>query len=124
GMEARIFVPQAAPEPKLAQLMVYGAQVFAVEGTYDQAYRLCSASCEHFGWYNRNCAVNPGLIEGKKTAGLENAEQCARFGGMPDWIAVSIGDGCTVAGIWKGLVEMRELGVVDRLPRLLGVQAE
>src|SRR5690606_37832851 len=61
GMEARIFVPQAAPEPKLAQLMVYGAQVFAVEGTYDQAYRLCSASCEHFGWYNRNCAINPVL---------------------------------------------------------------
>ena len=64
------------------------------------------------------------LVEGKKTAGLEVAEQSAEFGGVPDWVAVSVGDGCTIAGIWKGLVEMRELGVIDRLPRLLAVQAE
>ncbi len=124
GLPARIFVPSTAPEPKLAQLLVYGAAVFAVEGTYDEAYRLCSAACNEFGWYNRNCAVNPVLVEGKKTAGLEVAEQSAEFGGVPDWVAVSVGDGCTIAGIWKGLVEMRELGVIDRLPRLLAVQAE
>ncbi len=124
GLPARIFVPSTAPEPKLAQLLVFGAAVFAVEGTYDEAYRLCSAACHEFGWYNRNCAINPVLVEGKKTAGLEVAEQSAEFGGVPDWVAVSVGDGCTIAGIWKGLVEMRELGVIDRLPRLLGVQAE
>ena len=44
-------------------------------------------------------------------------------GGVPDWVAVSVGDGCTIAGIWKGLAEMHALGVIDRLPRLLGVQA-
>ncbi|MDZ4656351.1 MAG: threonine synthase [Bythopirellula sp.] len=123
GMQANIFVPSTAPEPKLAQLLVFGARVFAVEGTYDQAYQLCSAACEKFGWYNRNCAINPVLVEGKKTGGLEIAEQVAAFGGVPDWVAVSIGDGCTIAGIWKGLAEMRALGVIDRLPRLLGVQA-
>ncbi len=123
GIQANIFVPSTAPEPKLAQLLVFGARVFAVEGTYDQAYQLCSAACEKFGWYNRNCAINPVLVEGKKTAGLEIAEQVATFGGAPDWVAVSIGDGCTIAGIWKGLAEMQALGVIDRLPRLLGVQA-
>ena len=123
GMQANIFVPSTAPEPKLAQLLVFGARVFAVEGTYDQAYQLCSTACEKFGWYNRNCAINPVLVEGKKTAGLEVAEQSVAFGGVPDWIAVSIGDGCTIAGIWKGLAEMKALGVIDRLPRLLGVQA-
>ena len=123
GMQANIFVPSTAPEPKLAQLLVFGARVFAVEGTYDQAYQLCSAACEKFGWYNRNCAINPVLVEGKKTAGLEVAEQSSSFGGVPDWVAVSIGDGCTIAGIWKGLAEMKALGVIDRLPRLLGVQA-
>lgn len=124
GLKANIFVPHTAPEPKLAQLLVYGARVFAVKGTYDEAYNLCSAACAEKGWYNRNCAINPVLIEGKKTAGLEIAEQSVAWGGAPDWVAVSIGDGCTIAGIWKGLVEMHQLGVIDRLPKLLGVQAD
>jgi threonine synthase len=74
-----------------------------------------------FGWFNRNCAINPFLVEGKKTCGLEIGEQLADD--PPDWVAVSIGDGCTIAGIWKGLKEMHHFGVLRRLPRLLGVQA-
>jgi threonine synthase len=123
GLPAVIFVPETAPEPKVAQLQVFGATVFAVKSSYDEAYDLCTKACGEFGWYNRNCAINPVLVEGKKTAGLEIAEQSAGFGGVPDWVAVSVGDGCTIAGIWKGLQQMRELGVIDRLPRLLGVQA-
>lgn len=123
GLHATIFVPRNTAAPKLAQLLVYGACVFAVAGPYDDAYRLCSAACERFGWYNRNCAINPVLVEGKKTCGLEIAEQCAVYGGVPDWVAVSVGDGCTIAGIAKGLAEMRALGVIDRIPRMLGVQA-
>jgi threonine synthase len=123
GLPAVIFVPHTAPEPKVAQLQVFGATVFAVNSSYDEAYDLCTKACHEFGWYNRNCAINPVLVEGKKTAGLEIAEQSAGFGGVPDWVAVSVGDGCTIAGIWKGLVTMRDLGMIDRLPRLLGVQA-
>ena len=124
GLPAVIFVPETAPEPKVAQLQVFGATVFAVKSSYDDAYDLCTKACDEYGWYNRNCAINPVLVEGKKTAGLEIAEQSADFGGVPDWVAVSVGDGCTIAGIWKGLKQMRELGVIDRLPRLLGVQAK
>lgn len=124
GLPAYIFVPATAPEPKLAQLLVFGATVFAVQSTYDAAYDLCSQACQEFDWYNRNCAINPVLVEGKKTAGLEVAEQCASFGGVPDWVAVSVGDGCTIAGVWRGLKQMHELGVIDRLPRLLAAQAE
>jgi threonine synthase len=123
GLPAIIFVPHTAPEPKVAQLQVFGATVFAVNSSYDDAYDLCTKACHEFGWYNRNCAINPVLVEGKKTAGLEIAEQSVDFGGVPDWVAVSVGDGCTIAGIWKGLRTMRELGLIDRLPRLLGVQA-
>lgn len=123
GLPAMIFVPQNAPEPKVAQLQVFGATVFAVKSTYDAAYDLCSKACRVFGWYNRNCAINPVLVEGKKTAGLEIAEQCRDLGGVPDWVAVSVGDGCTIAGIWKGLKQMHELGVIDRMPRLLAAQA-
>ena len=117
-------MPATAPEPKVAQLQVFGATVFAVKASYDAAYDLCTRACHKFGWYNRNCAINPVLVEGKKTAGLEVAEQSSTFGGMPDWVAVSVGDGCTIAGIWKGLQQMKELGVIDRLPRLLAAQAE
>jgi threonine synthase len=77
---------------------------------------------EEFGWYNRNCAVNPYLIEGKRTCGLEIAEQCAER--PPDVVAVGVGDGCTIAGIWKGMKEMRRLGIWESVPRLLGVQPE
>lgn len=122
GLRAFIFVPETAPEAKITQLLVYGATVFAVRGSYDQAYYLAMDAAAEFGWYNRNCAINAYLVEGKKTCGLEIGEQLQDD--MADWLSVAVGDGCTIAGIWKGLVEMKELGVLDRLPRLLGVQAE
>ncbi|HEY3121247.1 MAG TPA: pyridoxal-phosphate dependent enzyme, partial [Vicinamibacteria bacterium] len=81
----------------------------------------CQRACAAHGWYNRNAAVNPSLVEGKKTCGLEIAEQAS--GDVPDWVAVSVGDGCTIAGTWKGLKEMHALGFIRRLPRMLGVQA-
>lgn len=121
GIPSTIFVPQRAPEPKVAQLLIYGADVRRVRGTYAQAYDLCSAECAKNGWYNRNCAINPYLVEGKKTCGLEIAEQTA--GREPDWVAISVGDGCTVAGVAKGLLQMKELGIIGRVPRVLGVQA-
>jgi len=121
GLPATIFVPQRAPEPKVAQLLIYGADVRRVRGTYAQAYDLCSAECAKNGWYNRNCAINPYLVEGKKTCGLEIAEQTA--GREPDWVAISVGDGCTVAGVAKGLLQMKELEFIGRVPRVLGVQA-
>jgi len=122
GLSCVIFVPEFAPEPKLAQLLIFGARVIRVKGTYDQTWELCQRACDRYGWYNRNAAVNPSLVEGKKTCGLEIAEQCGRE--VPAWVAVAVGDGCTLAGTWKGLVEMHALGFIPRLPRLLGVQAE
>ena len=122
GLKSFIFVPQRAPEPKVTQLLVFGATVLKVQGTYENAFDLCREACEKFGWYNRNSGTNPFLVEGKKTAGLEIAEQCAND--LPDWVVVSVGDGCTIGGIGKGLQEMKRLGFIDRVPRLLGVQAE
>ena len=126
GIPATIFVPARAPEAKVAQLLVYGARVFSVQGTYDEAWELCMKASAEFGWYNRNCAINPYLIEGKKTVSLELAEQFLRVtpGSFPDWVVVSVGDGCTIGGVWKGLKEMHRLGLLPRLPRILGVQAE
>jgi threonine synthase len=117
-----IFVPERAPEPKLAQLLIFGAHVIRVRGRYEDAYQLCMEACGRWGWYNRNCAINPYLVEGKKTVGLEIAEQAAWD--PPEWVALSVGDGCTIAGAWKGLWEMHTLGFTTRIPRMLGVQAE
>ncbi|HVO34677.1 MAG TPA: threonine synthase [Gemmatimonadales bacterium] len=121
GLKAIIFVPERAPEPKLAQLLTFGATVLRVLGSYDEAWNLCQRSCERWGWYNRNAAVNPYLVEGKKTVSLEICEQLEWR--VPEWVAVSVGDGCTIAGTWKGFREMRALGLVRRTPKLLGVQA-
>lgn len=122
GLQSYIFVPARAPEPKVTQLLIFGATVIKVQGTYEQAFDLCREACEKFGWYNRNSGTNPFLVEGKKTAGLEIAEQMKDD--LPDWVVVSVGDGCTIGGIGKGLQEMKQLGVISRVPRLLGVQAE
>jgi threonine synthase len=119
GQKAIIFVPERAPVAKLAQLQVFGATVFRVKGNYDQAYALCAKAIDHFGWYSRSAAVNPYLVEGKKTCGLEIAEL-----EVADWVAVSVGDGCTLTGIWKGLKEMHALGFLSRLPKIVGVQAQ
>jgi len=107
---------------KLAQLRASGATVCRVAGSYDDVWDLCSVLSDRAGWLNRNCAVNPYLVEGKKTAGLEIAEQLGSE--MTDWVAVGVGDGCTIAGIGKGLREAHEAGLIPRLPRLLGVQPE
>ncbi|MWV65770.1 threonine synthase [Halorubrum sp. JWXQ-INN 858] len=124
GLDCRIFVPSDAPAGKLTQPLVYGADVLAVEGTYDEAYDLSVAVTESYGWYNRNAAINPFLIEGKRTVGHELAEQTHVRGRVPDWVVFSMGDGCTIAGAWKGFREFADLGYVDGTPRMLGVQAE
>lgn len=122
GLRSYIFVPERAPEPKVTQLLVFGANVMRVKGTYDQAYDLCRQATAKHKWYSRNCATNAYLVEGKKTCGLEIGEQMGDQ--IPDWVAVSVGDGCSIAGVWKGIKEMHALGIIPRLPRMLGVQAE
>src|SRR5205814_1341201 len=93
-----------------------------VKANYDKTYDLCQEAVARFGWYNRSAAVNPYLVEGKKTCGHEIAEQL-QTSEMPDWLAMSVGDGCSIAGCFKGLKEMRRLGIIDRVPKMLAVQA-
>ena len=73
GVRAVVFVPASAPRAKLVQMLSYGAEVLPVDGSYDEAFELCLRACREFGWYNRNTALNPYTVEGKKTAALEIA---------------------------------------------------
>ena len=121
GIPSYIFVPATAPTAKITQLLVYGANVILVDGTYDEAFEVCLKASEEFGWYNRSCAINPYLVEGKKTVAFELMEQLNWE--VPDWVVMSIGDGCCISGAWKGFTELYKLGLIDKLPRMLGVQA-
>ncbi|MDR2536416.1 MAG: threonine synthase [Treponema sp.] len=121
GLTSFIFVPERAPKGKVAQLMIFGAHVVSVKGTYEDTFRLSAEAIEKWGWYNRNAAINPYLLEGKKTVSLEIAEQLGFK--APDYVAVSVGDGCTIAGVWKGFKDLYEIGFIDKLPKLISVQA-
>ena len=120
-MRIIIFVPASAPEAKIAQLLVYGAEVILVEGTYDQAFDLCKDVCLEQGWYCRNTGMNPYTSEGKKTVAYEIAESLGW--NVPDVVAVGVGDGNIIAGVYKGFYDLYQLGWIQRIPRLIGVQA-
>ncbi len=121
GVRAVVFVPASVPEAKLVQMLSYGATVLPVDGTYDDAFDLCLAACDRFGWYNRNTALNPFTIEGKKTAALEIGAALAPE--VPDAVVVPVGDGVILAGIAKGFADLMRAGLIARVPRLIAVQA-
>lgn len=121
GMKSVIFVPATTPAAKVAQLQIYGATVVLVEGSYEQACELCLAASERFGWYQRTTGYNPFTVEGKKTAAFEIAEQLNWQ--VPDRVIVGVGDGNIIGGLWKGFCDLQQLGWIDRIPKLTGVQA-
>ncbi len=121
-MKTVIFVPETAPAPKVAQLLVYGAAVVMVKGTYDDAFELCLKASQEYGWYNRSTGINPFTREGKKTCAFEICEQLKWE--TPDKVFVPVGDGNIISGIWKGFVEFHRLGIIERLPQMVAVQAE
>jgi threonine synthase len=129
GQENVIFVPKTAPQAKIAQLLVYGSTVLAIDGTYDQAFDLCVEACDEFGWYNRNTGYNPYMSEGKKTVSFEIAEQLTPHDShltqyrVPDAVFVSVGDGCIIGGVHKGFKDLLALGWIERMPRIYGVQS-
>ena len=121
GLKAVIFVPERAPEGKVAQLMIFGARVVSVHGDYKATFDLSKAAIEKYGWYNRNAGINPVMTEGKKTVALEIAEQLGW--NVTDWVACSVGDGCTIGGVYNGFYDLYRLGLIERIPKILGVQS-
>jgi len=116
-----IFLPESAPPAKVAQLLVYGSTVIMVRGTYDDAFELCAQAAKEFGWFNRNTGYNPYMSEGKKTVSFEICEQLGWD--APDRIFVSVGDGCIIGGVHKGLRDLMALGWINKMPKIMGVQA-
>jgi len=136
GQKAIIFAPKSAPPAKVAQLLIFGARVFLVNGTYDDAFDLAVKASNEFGWYCRNTGYNPFTAEGKKTAAFEiwewwqethrawHDEVGENADHAPLTIFVSVGDGNIISGIHKGFKDLRALGWIPRMPRIIGVQAD
>ncbi len=122
GLKCVIFVPEMAPAAKVTQLLVYGADVRLVKGDYAATVNLAMEAIERWGWYDRNCAINPFLVEGKKTCAMEMAEQCGW--NLPDYVFVSVGDGCIVSSVWKGFADLKALGFIQDIPKIVAVQAQ
>jgi threonine synthase len=122
GLKSHIFVPERIPEAKRIQIQSYGAKIYLVKGDYDQAFDLCLEFSAQKKWYNRNTAYNPLTIEGKKSAAFDIF--ISTKGKIPDVIFVPTGDGVIIAGIYKGFLELKKLGWIDELPKLMAVQAK
>ena len=120
NMRAILFVPKTIPRPKLSQLLIHGANVLCLDCSYDRAFELCQEACIKFGWYNRNTAVNPFTGEGKKTAALEIG---VGLGKAPEAVVCPVGDGCILSGLYKGFFDLKNLGLIENIPRLYGAQA-
>ncbi|WP_457575733.1 threonine synthase [Desulfomarina sp.] len=120
GQRVTLFLPKAAPPAKLVQALQYGAKVYRVNGNYDMAYEMSLEFSRQRGGINRNTAYNPLTIEGKKTVSLELFKQLAK---APDVIFVSVGDGCILAGVYKGFRDLLKMGLILSIPKIIGVQA-
>jgi threonine synthase len=121
GQKAVIFVPSTAPKAKLTQIMMYGATLVPVAGNYDKAFDLSIEATKLFGWYNRNTAFNPFTIEGKKTVSFELFSQLHEQ--IPDYVFVPVGDGVIISGVFKGFEDLLELGIIEKMPIIIAVQA-
>ncbi len=119
--QAVIMVPESAPVAKISQVLMYGATLVPVKGTYDDAFELSLQATEAFGWYNRNTGFNPLTIEGKKSAAFEIYDQMQ--GNVPDHVFVPVGDGVIISGVYKGFEDLLLMGIIDYMPIIVAVQS-
>ncbi len=122
GLTSHIFVPKNIPDAKRIQIQSFGANIYIVDGDYDNAFDLCLEISENKKWYNRNTAYNPLTIEGKKSAAYDIFIYTK--GKMPNNIFIPVGDGVIIGGIYKGLTELKKLGFIRKIPKLIAVQAK
>jgi len=124
GIPAYIFTIEGISESKLAKLLSYGARVFRTTAPTKELMTFVAEVSKKYGMTNMTAAsrYNPYVKEGSKTVAFEVYEQTR--GRLPDWVFVPIGGGGNIAGVFRGLKELKLLGLIERYPRLVGVQGE
>lgn len=124
GVESFIFAFQGISKAKLAKLLAYRAKVFLTNASTGDVAEFTNRVCKNYHLQNCSAAsrYNPYVKEGAKTAVFEIYEQTG--GNLPDWIILPVGGGGNISAYYKGLKELKALGLIDEYPRLVGVQAE
>ncbi|MBX5328423.1 MAG: threonine synthase [Candidatus Bathyarchaeota archaeon] len=120
GLTCHVIVPKLVDVGKLAQMLAYDAVIEEFGELLDDSIRKAQALAKETGWYQATAELNPLSIEAQKTISYEISEQL----GVPDWLIVSIGSGGTIYSLWKGFKELKQLGIIKSLPKMVGVQPE
>jgi threonine synthase len=120
GLTCHVIVPKLVDVGKLAQMLVYDAIIEEFGETVDDSIRKAEALAKESGWYQATAELNPLVIEAQKTITYEVHEQL----GVPEWFIVPMGGGGTIYSIWKGFKELKQLGMIKSLPKMVGVQPE
>jgi threonine synthase len=120
GLICNLIVPEVVDVGKLAQMLAYDATIEKFGDILDDAIRKAAAMAEETGWYQATAELNPLVVEAQKTISYEVYEQF----GVPEWIVVSMGSGGTIYSLWKGFKELKQLGLTESLPKIVGVQPE
>ncbi|WFO76257.1 threonine synthase [Desulfurococcaceae archaeon MEX13E-LK6-19] len=119
GIKPLIVLPKkSVAKGKLAQAILHGAEIVFVKGGFDEALKVIIEASKKMLVYPLN-SINPWRIEGQKTVAYEIIDEI----GVPDWIILPVGNAGNISAVWKGLVELKRAGLIDKLPRLAGVQA-
>jgi len=122
GMRTTVFCPEDTPEINVREIAAQGANVWRVNGLIDQCGKLVAAGREARGWFDMSTLKEPYRIEGKKTMGLELAEQLGWD--VPDVIFYPTGGGTGLIGMWKAFAELEAIGFIGaKRPRMVAVQA-
>lgn len=121
GLPAIVLVPADLSQGKANQIALHGPRLIPVEGHFSRAYELASAWAQATGWYNvTSTLLSAYPTEGNKTVAYEIVAQLGR---VPDWVLIPVSSGPLLVGSWKGFTELAAAGVIDRLPRMVAVQA-
>ena len=122
GFESYIFIPSDLEQGKILASLVYGTNVLAVSGNYDEVNRLCAEAADKYGWAFVNINLRPFYGDGSKSFGYEIAEQLGWR--APDHVVVPCAGGSLISKIYKGLNEFHKLGLIDSVPtRMYAAQA-
>jgi threonine synthase len=133
GIKLWTFIPSLVPAEKMREIAIYGSEVIKVTDTYDATKIVAAKFAKHKGIHADRGIRNTGTRESMKTIAFEIAEQLAQEQGppspgipwrVPDWYVQSVSGGMGPVGVWKGYLELNELGLVDRMPKLAIIQAE
>lgn len=123
NLKSVVVVPVNTPLNKVNQAIMHGAKLVKVNGPYSNSFHIAKAAAEKFGWVNMTTTfINPYTMEGNKTISYEIIESLGK--NVPDWILMPVGAGPMLVGIWRGLLDLKRMGLIEKLPKLAAVQSE